>query len=416
MKQKLSPQVKAKIKQRVEAHKAKLAETLLERLFAHEELGEWSPEWSREYMQQFNIPWNPVTRWRYSGGNMFFLSLSMLMNGWEDSRFITFNQMVGKKILSDDKQPLRIKDSERKKGMLMFQPVPIKKGHKKKTEVEVNKEQYINGQSEQTEEEKEAVSQDTFIVFRPFTVYNAEQFENFPSFDIKQDFRVSWNDWSVIEDFVRSSKIKVEQTPSVPSYSPITDKIHIPPKKSFKTAEGYYVTLLHEWFHATGHESRTNRLKRYTEKDFSSKVEYEKAIKRDYAIEELRSEMFSMLVSDFLGFNRFTRSTETVENIINSNIRYIQSWLAKLDEKEKVSIVIKCFENASEMLDVFTSYLIGQQPTRAPWFPPKSEWIRDEAKISVQIPDMLQEEQQQEQEQEQEQEEYVKEEVVGIRE
>jgi antirestriction protein ArdC len=414
MKQKLSPQVKAKIKQRVEAHKAKLAETLLERLFAHEELGEWSPEWSREYMQQFNIPWNPVTRWRYSGGNMFFLSLSMLMNGWEDSRFITFNQMVGKKILSDDKQPLRIKDSERKKGMLMFQPVPIKKGHKKKTEVEVNKEQYINGQSEQTEEEKEAVSQDTFIVFRPFTVYNAEQFENFPAFDIKQDFRVSWNDWSVVEDFVRSSKIRVEQVSTdTPAYNTKSDKIYMPPKKSFKTAEAYYATLLHEWFHATGHKSRENRYKVYNKKDFSSFDEYKAARQRDYAVEELRSEIFSMLASDLMGFNRSVRTNGADGNIIKNNIRYIRSWLSTLNEKEKTSIVIKCFEKASEMLDVFTNYLLGQQPTRAPWFPPKSEWIRDEAKISVQIPDMLQEEQQQEQEQEQE--EHVMEEDVKIR-
>ena len=61
-------------------------------------------------------------------------------------------------------------------------------------------------------------------------------------------------------------------------YSVTDDKICMPPRESFKSANSYYATMLHEIAHSTGHPSRLNRP---LNNKFGTK---------DYAYEELIAE------------------------------------------------------------------------------------------------------------------------------
>lgn len=65
-------------------------------------------------------------------------------------------------------------------------------------------------------------------------------------------------------------------------YSPITDRITLPPRELFPSTEEIYACLLHECLHATGHPSRLNRNSLTEAAPFGS---------TSYAAEELVAEM-----------------------------------------------------------------------------------------------------------------------------
>lgn len=377
-------EVKQQVRAKMQENKKKIADMLLDRLFHDaKDLGKehWDSGLAQEYALEVMFPWNAVTKWRYTNTNSFTLRLFSMLYGWSDSRFVTYQQVKYKKILSDDGEPLRLKEEEKKNGVILFLPCFKRIGE---GEEEENEEQLVAAASAanaegETEEGKDGEDKKPkpiykLVGFRSFTVYNAQQFENFPSYDIQKNFAASWKDLSVIEDFVKSSNIKVVHgATDVAAYNVKQDVITMPPKKGMKSSEAYYSTLLHEWFHATGHISRGNRYK---------KAETSEEYKREYAIEELRSEIFSLLASDMLGFK---------QKVMDNKLVYIKTWLDTLKDEDKVKIVMSCFEDATKMLEVFACYILNEQP-KVPWFPPKSQWVRDENKIRLEVPVVQEEE------------------------
>ncbi len=94
-------------------------------------------------------------------------------------------------------------------------------------------------------------------------------------------------------------------------YSPSDDYIQMLPKTDFKSAEGYYSTILHELSHWTGGEKRLDRVQRCGR--FS----------KDYAFEELVAEMGSLFVATSAGIPQS-------ETEFQNHASYIESWLSKL--------------------------------------------------------------------------------------
>ncbi|SOD98567.1 zincin-like metallopeptidase domain-containing protein [Caenispirillum bisanense] len=92
-------------------------------------------------------------------------------------------------------------------------------------------------------------------------------------------------------------------------YRPSTDRIHLPAKAAFAEAYEYYATALHELGHATGHPSRLAR----TFGPFGS---------RDYAVEELRAEMASFLLTTESGLGHYPER----------HAGYVESWLKVLQD------------------------------------------------------------------------------------
>ena len=98
-------------------------------------------------------------------------------------------------------------------------------------------------------------------------------------------------------------------------YDAGSDTIAMPARDSFPTAESYYGTLLHEMGHATGHESRLNRI-----------VKTAPPGSEEYAFEELVAEMASFQLCTQLGLGHSP----------GHHINYIASWVRLLKEDPRV--------------------------------------------------------------------------------
>ncbi|MBR4876494.1 MAG: hypothetical protein IKU14_02120, partial [Rhodocyclaceae bacterium] len=119
------------------------------------------------------------------------------------------------------------------------------------------------------------------------TVFHASQIDGLPPLQAKE---ITWNPSERASAILTASGAKIEHSPSDQAfYRPSTDTITLPLPEQFHDAAGYYATALHELGHWTGHESRLGRDIR---NPFGS-VEYAK--------EELRAEISSMILGDELG-------------------------------------------------------------------------------------------------------------------
>jgi antirestriction protein ArdC len=95
-------------------------------------------------------------------------------------------------------------------------------------------------------------------------------------------------------------------------YSPITDRITVPPRELFASAEELYATAFHELGHATGSPRRLNRESIAEAAPFGSPV---------YSREELIAEMTAAYLCAEAGIS---------PAVISNQAAYIQGWLAKL--------------------------------------------------------------------------------------
>ena len=121
-------------------------------------------------------------------------------------------------------------------------------------------------------------------------------------------------------------------------YRPATDRIHLPERDSFKSADTYYTTALHEPGHWTGHPSRLDRDLAHP---FGS---------IGYAKEELRAEIVSLMVGDRLGIGHEP----------GQHAAYVKSWVHVLKEDPKEIL------RASRDADEIAGYVLGLEKDRAP--------------------------------------------------
>ena len=100
---------------------------------------------------------------------------------------------------------------------------------------------------------------------------------------------------------------------TVPVTNVHTDKVTLPEREQFATANGYYQTALHELGHATGHPSRMDRdtLKNGVG-NFGS---------TEYAREELRAEMSAMMTGDRVGVGHDGRPRRGVRRRLDQGAR-----------------------------------------------------------------------------------------------
>ncbi len=104
-------------------------------------------------------------------------------------------------------------------------------------------------------------------------------------------------------------------------YQPATDRVQLPPRKAFPTAEGFYETAFHELAHSTGHPSRLNRDDLVKTAGFGTQT---------YSREELVAEMTAAMLCGHCGI-----SPQTLDN----SAAYIQGWLSKLRDDRKLLVV-----------------------------------------------------------------------------
>lgn len=248
---------------------------------------------------------NGVSGHVYRGSNVFTIAISMMVGGWSDTRFITFNQA-------------------RSIG------ANVRKGEKGTPIV------FYGSAADKENEDKR------YRFARVRYVWNIEQLEN-----VDEDKLVPLSKHQPptdpvernagIDAYVAATRAVI-RTGTAAFFEPSTDTITMPPYEDFLTneagtqAENYYSVLLHELVHWTGHESRLDRLTMQGRRSQS------------YAFEELVAEIGSVMLCVQLGLQ-----SQPSEN----NAAYVAGWITSL--KDHPATVFKAASAAGQALQHLNS-------------------------------------------------------------
>jgi antirestriction protein ArdC len=167
-------------------------------------------------------------------------------------------------------------------------------------------------------------------------VFNAEQIEGLPPLQLKAPDR---DPHERAEAVLAASGVEIrhDQADRV-FYRPATDRIHLPARDSFASADTYYGKALHELAHSTGHPSRLDRDLAHP---FGSV---------GYAKEQLRAEIASLMIGDQFGIGRDP----------GQHAAYVKSWVQVLQEDPKEIL------RASRDADKITGYVLALEKDRVP--------------------------------------------------
>jgi antirestriction protein ArdC len=113
---------------------------------------------------------------------------------------------------------------------------------------------------------------------------------------------------------------EIQRAGSKAFYSSITDRITLPPRELFTSAEEEVATRLHEICHAVGHCSRLNRESITEAAPFGSPM---------YSLEELIAEMGAAFLCAEAGIS---------PAVIENQAAYLQGWLKKFRDDRKLVI------------------------------------------------------------------------------
>jgi len=114
---------------------------------------------------------------------------------------------------------------------------------------------------------------------------------------------------------------EIEFAGSKALYSPITDRITLPPRELFTSAEEFYATLNHEESHAVGHPKRLNRKSITEAAPFGSPT---------YSFEEIVAEMSAAYLCAEAGIS---------PAVIDNEAAYIQGWLKKIRSEKRLVVI-----------------------------------------------------------------------------
>ena len=147
---------------------------------------------------------------------------------------------------------------------------------------------------------------------KAYTVFNVEQIEGLPQHyyaavenPLPLTARIA-----KAEGLIASTKAEIRHGGNMAFYAPGPDRIQLPPFESFKDAESYYATALHELTHWTKHETRLAR-------DFGRKRFGDEG----YAREELVAELGAAFLCADIGITPEPRA---------DHAEYLQHWLTVL--------------------------------------------------------------------------------------
>ena len=280
----------------------------------------WTKPWSTEDMVNMT-PRNPETGTFYKGSNAALLFITEELNGYQDSRWMTFNQAKaagGYVKAGEHGVPLRTFIFEREVPVLDDKGKPVlDKDGKQVTEIEELDPPIIN----------------------TFTVFNVKQISFPPEHKYSQPLASDvtqeqvWENLQRAEDLIKNTNAQIVfGTGSRAFYAPAKDYINLPKKEKFKTQEGFYSTALHELSHWTGHKARLDR-------PYNSRFGTP-----NYAREELVAEISSFMLCMNLG----------IGHNLENHASYVESWskILKDDKKE----IIEATKKANEAQKFITSF------------------------------------------------------------
>jgi antirestriction protein ArdC len=270
--------------------------------------------WQRTWAPGTVNPHNPVSGTRYSGSNAIWLE----MQGRSDPRWMTCKQAqsVGARVRGEE-QGTRIQYWK------LTDQVPLKDGNgRPMLDADGNKVY-------------RTVQLDIPKVFSAVVFY-AEQIEGLPPLEVKAP---DWDRHERAESMLKVSGADIRHDQADRAfYRPATDRIHLPARDSFKSADTFYATALYELGHWSGHPSRLDR-------DLAHPFD-----SIGYANEELRAEIASLMIGDQLGIGHDP----------GQHAAYVKSWIQVLKDDPKEIL------RASRDADKITAYVLDLEKERMP--------------------------------------------------
>lgn len=301
------------------------AELMIEKIRNLQE--DWKKPWFSPQVAQ--LPKNLNGR-NYNGMNSIVLMLMQEKNGWQTSRYATFDRIVSLNFTKDKDGKKAAVDENGNK----LPRVGINKGEKstpvmlttftcvhKETKEHIKYDDY----KQLTQDER-----NNYNVYPKLQVYNVfnldqtnlkearpEMYQKFKDEAVGQSLRTTEGmvDFPALDAMIEKDLYVCPIKPirgDNAYYSISKDEIIIPEKAQFIDGESFYSNLLHEMSHASGSENRLNRL--VSGSTFGSE---------SYAKEELVAELTAALVSSQYGMEKHVKSDSAA---------YLKSWLDSLKE------------------------------------------------------------------------------------
>jgi antirestriction protein ArdC len=256
-----------------------------------EQLKENNAPWQKPWTDKCAPPFNPVSGTCYRGVNRLLL----LQRGHSEPRWLSFKQA--------QKMGWRIKAGARAQSIEYWswgEKVVIR-----------------DDDGSPLRDGKGAVFTSDVALSRPrvrlYHVFNMSQVTDAQGHELPpwDNPSVPWEPSAMVERLLGNSGAKLSHDQRDRAfYDERSDSIHVPPKSSFDTTEGYYSTVLHELAHWTKHPSRLNR-------DL-----VERFGSQGYAMEELRAEIASWMLAMDLGLNYS----------LPKHASYVKHWIGNLEE------------------------------------------------------------------------------------
>ena len=261
------------------------------------------------------IQYNPITGTVYKGGNIMRLYLSSLKNGFTDPRWVTFNSIA-------NNEDYKLKNNS--KSTLIEFHKNLKYGTDEWNE-------YVSKLQEKTKQEH-LLNKKDILIHTYHTVFNAEQFEKFPTLEKKPQLVIPEEDRvKAIEEIITNSKAPIIYDGRGKNYyDQLTNTIHLTKQEHFKSKEAFYSTALHEIINSIDYKSYLNT----------------------NATKELVSEFSAILLRERYNV------TKTKEQVQNS-LSYIQSWAE--DIKYDPNIIYKSMNKAEQLVNIMEARMLINQ-------------------------------------------------------
>lgn len=310
-----------------------------------ETAGKWQKPWTAD--SPMGMPFCATTGREYGGANMVKLMLTSIVAGHQDDRWMTFKQFQQ---FQADHPARDMKVKKGAKGVKLLRPEEIAFIVKEDGKWEYLTDKQLKDFAAQKEQGQEVPDVQRMTLFYPFTVFNAAQIEGFPAKEQQTHPMTAVERNEFVERFIACTGIPVEHHTGDAYYEPKADVVKLPFPERFTMPEEYYATKLHETYHATGHEKREHRKEKKTDN------------LKNFAFEEMRAEMFSMLVGA-----RFNLPMPE-----SNSAAYIDHWNQKFSGGE-AKAVFQATAEAAKVLTTMHQFEMGEQP-KARWFPHSESW------------------------------------------
>lgn len=201
------------------------------------------------------------------------------------------------------------------------------------------------------------------FALRRYFVFNAEQIEGMPQQEAEptgdKPFDVAEKAEAVIQAMKERTGLIVIHGGDKAFYSPKLDEVRVPAKRTFRSEYDYFSTIFHEFSHSTLHEKRLNRTNAIGEKWGDSA----------YALEELRAEIASAILSDSTGLSARCSPESMVAHVENHSA-YLRSWI-KAIEKDPMAVF-----SAAKDAEAMAEYVLEQERLFTALAPHK-EWVEE---------------------------------------